>query len=169
MPIRYAHYLSLFEAEINIKVNSNRGTSGIDGSLSTAVGAALTTKKIVTIIIGDLAFFYDRNALWNNYLPNNLRIVVLNNHGGGIFRILDGSSKLEELDTYFETKNTYTAKNTALDADLDYYFCSKKEDLVNILNTFFDKSDKAKILEIESDSKLNTEIFNNFKKLIQTS
>jgi hypothetical protein len=57
----------------------------------------------VTLITGDVAFFYDRNGLWHNCLPPNLRVVLLNNHGGGIFRLIDGPAGQPELEEYFET------------------------------------------------------------------
>ena len=58
----------------------------------------MSTEEIVTLLTGDVAFFYDRNALWNNYLPANRRIILLNNHGGNIFRIIDGPGQQPELD-----------------------------------------------------------------------
>jgi len=60
---------------------SNRGVSGIDGCLSTAVGTALSSGALTFVLLGDLGFVYDSNALWNRELPSNLRIVVLNNQG----------------------------------------------------------------------------------------
>jgi 2-succinyl-5-enolpyruvyl-6-hydroxy-3-cyclohexene-1-carboxylate synthase len=166
MPVRYANYIGIEEGK-KIEVFCNRGTSGIDGTLSTAVGAALSTDKIVTVITGDMAFFYDRNALWNNYIPSNLRIVILNNHGGGIFRIIDGPNKLPELDEYFETAQPLTAENTARDHKLEYHFCKKKKEMGEILPFFFNPSKTSVILEIETDSKTNTELFKRFKKYIQ--
>ncbi|HXA02927.1 MAG TPA: 2-succinyl-5-enolpyruvyl-6-hydroxy-3-cyclohexene-1-carboxylic-acid synthase [Cytophagaceae bacterium] len=166
MPVRYANYIGIKE-EKKIQVCCNRGTSGIDGTLSTAVGAALSTEKIVTVITGDMAFFYDRNALWNNYIPTNLRIVILNNHGGGIFRIIDGPGKLPELDEYFETEQPLTAENTAKDHNLEYHFCKKRKEMEEILPFFFNISKTSVILEIETDSKTNTELFKRFKKYIQ--
>ena len=80
-------YTQLFQLPKRIEVFCNRGTSGIDGSTSTAIGAAVAIKKQVTFVTGDLSFFYDSNALWNNYIPKNFRIIVINNEGGGIFRI----------------------------------------------------------------------------------
>jgi 2-succinyl-5-enolpyruvyl-6-hydroxy-3-cyclohexene-1-carboxylate synthase len=166
MPVRYANYIGI-KNDRKIEVCCNRGTSGIDGTLSTAVGAALSTDKIVTVITGDMAFFYDRNALWNNYIPSNLRIVILNNHGGGIFRIIDGPNKLQELDEYFETVQPLTAENTAKDHKLDYHFCKEKIEVEKILPSFFKASKNSCILEIETDSKSNTELFKKFKKYIQ--
>jgi 2-succinyl-5-enolpyruvyl-6-hydroxy-3-cyclohexene-1-carboxylate synthase len=165
MPVRYANYLGISKSK-NIEVYCNRGTSGIDGVISTAFGAAISTDKIVTVITGDMAFFYDRNALWNNYTPDNLRIIILNNHGGGIFRIIDGPNKQAELDEYFETKQTLIAENTAKDYNLNYFLCKSEKDLEKNLGSFFIPSEKSGILEIETDSKTNAEIFHTFKKLI---
>ncbi len=165
MVIRYINYIANIRS--NIKVNSNRGTSGIDGSISTAVGACIASNKITTIITGDLSFFYDRNGLWNNKLPNNLRIIVMNNHGGGIFRIIDGPSKLNELDNYFETKNTLNVENTAKDFNFEYFKVKDFEYLDKTLEYFYNNSEKPKILEIETDSLINSQIFNQFKLLIK--
>ena len=164
MPVRYANYIS--SDKKNIEVYANRGTSGIDGTISTAVGAALSTPKTVTVLTGDMAFFYDINALWNNYLPSNLRIVILNNHGGGIFRIIDGPNKQPELDEYFETKQKLIAENTAKDHNLEYIFCKDSEKLDEALKTFFIPASRSKILEVETNSKVNAEIFQKFKNAI---
>ncbi|MBX9850499.1 MAG: 2-succinyl-5-enolpyruvyl-6-hydroxy-3-cyclohexene-1-carboxylic-acid synthase [Cytophagaceae bacterium] len=164
MPVRYANYIS--SDKKNLEVFANRGTSGIDGVISTAVGAALSTEKTVTVLTGDMAFFYDRNALWNNYLPSNLRIVILNNHGGGIFRIIDGPNKQPELDEYFETKQKLITENTAKDHNLEYIFCKDSENLKEALKSFFNVSSISKILEVETGSKINAEIFQKFKNTI---
>ena len=70
----------------------NRGVNGIEGSLSAAVGYAMKMWGLSIVIIGDLSFFYDANALWNVSLPSNLRILLLNNNHGGIFDQLDRKS-----------------------------------------------------------------------------
>ena len=92
--IRYAQ---LFNFKENIAVFCNRGTSGIDGSTSTAIGAAVATEKETVFISGDLSFLYDSNALWNNYIPLNFKIIIINNGGGGIFRILPWRKKHAKL------------------------------------------------------------------------
>jgi 2-succinyl-5-enolpyruvyl-6-hydroxy-3-cyclohexene-1-carboxylate synthase len=103
-------YTQLFQLYKSIDVFCNRGTSGIDGSTSTAIGASVAAKKRTTFITGDLSFFYDSNALWNNYIPKDFRIIVVNNEGGGIFRILPGHKNSENFDTFFETKHQLGAK-----------------------------------------------------------
>lgn len=160
MTVRYANF---FPNTKNLHVFANRGTSGIDGSTSTTVGTALVSEEINTLITGDLSFFYDRNALWNNYVPANLRIVVLNNHGGGIFRMIEGPTQQQELEPYFITKQTLRVENTAKDFNLAYQFCTNENEVNDALTTFFEESETAKILEIESNTQINTEIFKNFK------
>ncbi|MBC8109462.1 MAG: 2-succinyl-5-enolpyruvyl-6-hydroxy-3-cyclohexene-1-carboxylic-acid synthase [Verrucomicrobia bacterium] len=164
MAVRYANFISLeCTAENGVtEVFANRGTSGIDGCTSTAVGAARMTKKLVTLITGDMAFFYDRNALWQPQLPDNLRIIILNNHGGGIFRIIDAGNQ-PEIDDFFETQNPLTAENTARDFGLEYQSVTNAEELNQALETLFEPSEKPKILEIETDSKTNTAIYKAIK------
>ena len=162
MSVRYANYIGVGSHK-NIEIFANRGTSGIDGCVSTAVGQALSTDKLVFLLVGDVAFFYDRNALWNCYLPNNLRIILLNNHGGGIFRMIDGPSKLPELNDYFETVQAQNAERTAVDANLEYFKVNSVTDLEKYSLVFISENGKSKIIEIETDSLINTEIFKKFK------
>src|SRR5690606_8486249 len=96
MSVRYTNFIGLTSDKKSIAVFSNRGTSGIDGCTSTAVGHALTSDKPTLLLTGDMAFFYDRNAFWHNYPIPNLRVVVLNNHGGTIFNMIDGPASLPE-------------------------------------------------------------------------
>ena len=162
MSVRYANYLGV-DNEKNIEVFANRGTSGIDGCVSTAVGQALTTENLVFLLVGDVAFFYDRNGLWNRYLPNNLRIILLNNHGGGIFRIIDGPNKQAELEDYFETFQGMDAKNTAQDAGLTYYFVNSFNNFDSNLEKFILNDEQSKLFEIETLSQVNADIFKKFK------
>ncbi|WP_128543433.1 2-succinyl-5-enolpyruvyl-6-hydroxy-3-cyclohexene-1-carboxylic-acid synthase [Larkinella soli] len=166
MPVRYANFCGL-ETRRNIEVFANRGTSGIDGCLSTAVGAALATDKIVTVLIGDVAFFYDRNALWNNLIPKNLRIVLLNNHGGNIFRIIDGPAGQPELDVFFETSQPLSAENTARDARIRYRRVSDFPSLKAALGEFYPEGEGPALLEIETDRRENAARFRDYKSLIR--
>ena len=103
-------YLQLFNLNKTLTVFCNRGTSGIDGSTSTAIGAATVSENPTVFITGDLSFFYDSNALWNNYTPSNFRIIIINNRGGGIFRILPGNKNSKNFSTFFETNHDLTAE-----------------------------------------------------------
>ncbi len=165
MPVRYANLCGVDERQ-QIRVSGNRGVSGIDGCLSTAVGAALMTDQLVTLLIGDVAFFYDRNALWSAPVPPNLRIVLLNNDGGHIFRMIDGPSRQPELETYFETPHGYTARRTADDAGIEYQVCHSSESLQSLLPDFIRPGDSAKLLEITTDKLTNQEQFTRYKTRI---
>lgn len=104
-------YAQLFDAIEGVSYFSNRGTSGIDGSLSTACGVALATKnKLNVVLTGDVSFFYDSNALWSSYLDSNLRIILINNGGGGIFRIIEGPADTEQIGRFFEARHSYEAE-----------------------------------------------------------
>lgn len=162
--IRYAQ---LFKWKENIRVFCNRGTSGIDGSLSTAVGAACVKAEPVLMISGDLSFFYDSNALWNNYMPSNFRVIVINNQGGGIFRILPGNKNTENFDTYFETIHNFKAQPLCELYGLDYLSAKTSEEIRQSLDGFFAESERPKLLEIFTPRKINDEVlleYFNFMK-----
>lgn len=163
MPVRYANML--LDGHKHVKVYSNRGTCGIDGSVSTAVGAALASPEELHVLLsGDMSFFYDRNALWHTYVLPNLRIIILNNHGGDIFRMIDGPSSLPEAEEYLITTQRLNAKNTAADAGADYYFCETISMLNTHLDSFFNPSYVLKILEIKTNGYKNVEMFKKLKE-----
>ncbi|MDM8520498.1 2-succinyl-5-enolpyruvyl-6-hydroxy-3-cyclohexene-1-carboxylic-acid synthase [Anaerolineales bacterium HSG6] len=165
MPVRYADLIGLTGRQI--QVNANRGTSGIDGSVSSAVGAALATNQLTTLIVGDLAFFYDQNGLWHDHLPVNLRLIVMNNQGGGIFSLINGPSNLPpaELTTHFTTPHRRTARQIAVDHDCDYYYSEDKVSLSQLLDDFFKLGTKPTILEVKTDQSVNVELFKQYKAL----
>jgi 2-succinyl-5-enolpyruvyl-6-hydroxy-3-cyclohexene-1-carboxylate synthase len=167
MSVRLANYVGIDKNKGAIRVVANRGTSGIDGSNGTAVGEAIVSEEPVVLITGDLAFFYDRNAFWHKYDISNLKIVLLNNHAGGIFGMIDGPSRLPELEEYFETKQPLTAKNTAKDFGLEYYHCDSYEHLGDALKKFYGNKNGPALLEIETSNDSNKSIFKEFKNLIK--
>ncbi|MDC6364487.1 MULTISPECIES: 2-succinyl-5-enolpyruvyl-6-hydroxy-3-cyclohexene-1-carboxylic-acid synthase [Flavobacteriaceae] len=151
-------YCQLFPMDASLKVFCNRGTSGIDGSTSTAIGASVHNEEPTLLITGDLSFFYDSNALWNDYLKSDFRIILINNAGGGIFRILPGSEATEEFSTFFETKHDHTAKHLAKMYGLEYSQAENEQQLNDCLKQFYVKSSKAKILEIKTPRQINDKI-----------
>ena len=153
--IRYAQF---FNFDKRIDVFCNRGTSGIDGSTSTAIGAAVVSKKETLCITGDLSFLYDSNALWNNYMPSNFKIIVINNGGGGIFRILPGEKNTDNFDTYFETKHQFTAFHLCEMYNLEYTMIHHESELNQNLKSFFSSSDTPKLLEIFTPSEINDQV-----------
>ncbi|MEZ4803020.1 MAG: thiamine pyrophosphate-binding protein [Gelidibacter sp.] len=160
-------YMQLFDLDPSIEVFCNRGTSGIDGSTSTAVGCAVVKDKQTVFITGDLSFIYDSNGLWNNYIPKNFRIIIINNQGGGIFRILPGHKNTENFDTYFETKHNLTGEHLAKMYGFDYDKASSEEKLSEKLKNFYEKSENPKILEIFTPRIKNDEILLNYFEFIK--
>ncbi len=161
MAVRYANFIGLKQKEV--EVFCNRGTSGIDGSVSTALGSALKSDKPVMLITGDMAFFYDRNAFWQQELPENLTIILMNNHAGGIFGLIDGPDKLPELSQFFETSQTLNASALVEEYKLDYQLVNSMQVLKTTLNSDFMDKKGLKILEVETDKKVNKKFYALFK------
>ncbi len=160
--IRYAQ---LIDIHPEIEVFCNRGTSGIDGSTSTAIGASLFGKKNNFVITGDISFFYDSNALWNQYIPENFKIIVVNNGGGGIFRILPGHDETPVFNTFFETSHSLSAKHLAEMFGFKYFSVDNENDLSVELSAFYD-SDKKSILEIFTPTTVNDQVLLQYFKAL---
>lgn len=159
--IRYAQ---LFDLPKTVSVFCNRGTSGIDGSSSTAIGAAYLSNNPTLLITGDLSFFYDINALWNNYWKPDFRVIIINNQGGGIFRILPGQKDTPIYDQYYETIHHRNAKNLCKSYNLDYTSIHSGRRLKRNLKSFFKTSNKPRVMEIFTPRKSNDQILLNYFK-----
>ena len=151
-------YAQLFPLDKSISVYCNRGTSGIDGSTSTAIGGSVYYNGFTVLITGDLSFFYDSNALWNNYIRSDFRIILINNSGGGIFRILPGFDGSDRFATFFETQHNLTAKHLCKQFGWEYQSASDKTSLEAVLTDFFKLEKKPKLLEVFTPTELNNEI-----------
>ncbi|MBT8239496.1 MAG: 2-succinyl-5-enolpyruvyl-6-hydroxy-3-cyclohexene-1-carboxylic-acid synthase [Croceitalea sp.] len=151
-------YAQLFDMHPSLKVYCNRGTSGIDGSSSTALGAAFFETEPTLLITGDLSFFYDCNAYWNTYVKSNFRIILINNSGGGIFRILPGANDSENFETYFETAHFRNAENICEQFGIDYTLATNEAQLAAALINFYGQGPKPKLLEVQTPRKLNNKI-----------
>lgn len=159
--IRYAQ---LFDLDSSIEMFCNRGTSGIDGSTSTAIGAAVASERQTLLITGDISFFYDNNALWNAYIPKNFKIILLNNQGGGIFRILPGHQETPVFNTYFETTHQLTAEHLAKMHGFRYLVAANEEALNNQLELLWEIDDQPCILEVHTPTTTNNEVLKSYFK-----
>lgn len=158
-PIRY---FQLFDLKNKNMMFANRGTSGIDGSTSTAIGSSVQNDSPVLLVTGDLSFFYDVNALWNNHIPKNFRIIIINNSGGGIFKILPGFKENNLFSEFIETQHNLSARLIAKMFNFNYTRVSTKFGLNLYLRTFFKNSKKPKILEIKTSSVKSTKILKEY-------
>ncbi|MEX2484582.1 MAG: 2-succinyl-5-enolpyruvyl-6-hydroxy-3-cyclohexene-1-carboxylic-acid synthase [Brumimicrobium sp.] len=144
-------YAQLFDPIPSISYTCNRGTSGIDGSTSTALGACLADPShLHSFISGDISFFYDSNAFWNHHIPSNFRMFVINNGGGGIFKIIPGPSDTEVSDKFFVTKQGFSAKSICEAFNINYMVANSLEEIDNQLQSFYQyqKNDRPVVMEI---------------------
>lgn len=157
-------YIQLFDPKITTEYYANRGTSGIDGSTSTALGFSINSDKTVYFFTGDISFFYDNNALWNNYTTANLKIILINNGGGGIFKIIDGPSKTNS-QPYFTTEHNLRASQLCDMHDVAYYSADSFESLEKKTEELI-SSTKCSLLEINTKNIQNDKVLKDFFKHI---
>lgn len=129
-------YAQLFPLPKDVEVLSNRGTNGIEGSLSTAIGYATASDKLNFIFIGDLSFFYDMNALWNANYGSNVRILLLNNEGGEIFHALPGLEMADSSRHFITATHRTSAKAWAEDRGFQYLSVHNEEKLDQAVEIF---------------------------------
>ena len=161
--IRYAQ---LFDFQKN-KIFCNRGTSGIDGSTSTAMGFAMKSAQQTVLVTGDLGFFYDINGLWNNYIPPYTRIIIFNNGGGDIFKIIPGPGSTNALEEFILTKHHKNAEYIAKHFGFSYTKVSDEDTLSRVLDNFFKQDVKAKILEVDTSAIENSEILKGYFEFLK--
>lgn len=142
--VRYAQF---FTPKEGWEVYCNRGTSGIDGVVSTAIGAAAVSEKPVLLLTGDLSFFYDSNAFWNNYLPATFKVILINNGGGGIFRAIFPHKVHSYFSPYIETAHSLSAAHLCQMHQVQYFKASCKQSLEEQLPVLL-ASCKPALLEI---------------------
>ena len=165
-PVRYAQ---LFKPERTITYFSNRGVSGIDGTVSTTAGAAYVSNNLTTLITGDLGFLYDSNALMNHHLTMNLRFIIINNGGGGIFRFIPGPDETGLLETFFEAHHNWNAKYVAKNFKIPYFSAGNLDELNAVLTPFLtsQKISKPAILEIFTPGRKNAKILRSYFKYLK--
>ncbi len=156
-PVRYAQLFPMKK----VIYQCNRGTSGIDGVISTAAGYALADHGFNVLVIGDLSFFYDSNALWNCHFPDNLKIVLINNGGGGIFRFIDGPSHVPASEQHFVAKHTTKAEGLVRNFGVAYASANELESFTNKYKDLL-ASDKAGVLEVFTPAEKNAEILRGY-------
>lgn len=165
MGVRYVNFLEKW-IPTNTTIWVNRGVSGIDGSNSSALGISLTNNTENWLLTGDLAFQYDSNAFWNQYVHNRFKVIVFNNAGGGIFRMINGPSSRPGLLSHFETPIESSAEGIALRSKMDYFCANNKEEVIAGISKL-KASENAAILEIFTDSEMNEVVYKNWISLLK--
>ncbi|KAL9680073.1 hypothetical protein QQ045_017948 [Rhodiola kirilowii] len=137
-----------------IIIGGNRGASGIDGLLSTAIGFAVGCQRRVVCLLGDVSFLHDTNglAILNQRVRRKpLTIVVINNHGGAIFRLLPISNNVDTkiMDQFFYTSHNVSISNLCLAHGVKYLKVKTKPELLGAI--FTSKGEDVDLLiEVES-------------------
>ncbi len=157
-------YAQLFDVPQDVEILSNRGVNGIEGSLSTAIGYSTASDKLNFIIIGDLSFFYDMNALWNNNYGSNIRILMLNNSGGEIFHALPGLELHDNAKSFVIANHAASAKSWAEDRGLEYMCAHNNNELENNLTHFLEPSitSRPMLLEVFTEKDKDIELLKNY-------
>jgi len=167
-PVRY---VQLFEQISTVQYNANRGVSGIDGCTSTMIGAASVKKNLTLLLSGDLSFVYDINALWNNHLTSNIRVIVINNSGGGIFRFIPGPKETNQFEDFFEVGNSANIEQLVKAHNINYYSANNEDSLEDALPNFYNeqKDKRPAVLEIFTPKEINAVVLKNYFDFIKNN
>ena len=168
--IHYANSTAIRLANIFAQhsVYCNRGVNGIEGSLSTAAGFSVVTEDNVFCVIGDLSFFYDQNALWNQNLRGNFRILLLNNGKGGIFNLLRGLEQSPARDKYVAAEHHTSAEGICQQNDIGYLKAENMEQLQQGVSTLLNiNSSRPVLLEVFTDPAEDERVFKDYYKTLR--
>ena len=163
-PVRYSQF---FKWNNNVQFYCNRGTAGIDGCTSTAIGMASQTDKTLSLITGDVSFLYDSNALWNNYKEANFKIIVINNKGGNIFKLIPGPDKTGLLDECFMTNIPVSIEFICKAFGINYFNAKNQDELTKNIDLLY-KSTQCALLEINTEPEVNTTGWKDYFNTIKT-
>ena len=161
-PVHYANSTAIRLANIYAKhpVYCNRGVNGIEGSLSTAAGFSLVSDENVFCVIGDLSFFYDQDALWNQNLRGNLRILLMNNGKGGIFNMLKGLEKSAARDQFVAAQHKTSAEGICMQNHVDYQKAQNMEEMQQGIEWLMHtESNRPLLLEVFTDAAEDERVF----------
>ena len=168
--IHYANSTAIRLANIFAQhsVYCNRGVNGIDGSLSTAAGFSCVTDDSVFCVIGDLSFFYDQNALWNQNLRGNFRILLLNNGKGGIFNLLKGLEQSPARDQFVAAEHHTSAEGICQQNNVKYFKAANMEELQQGISTLLNmESSRPVLLEVFTDPAEDERVFKDYYKTLK--
>ncbi len=159
-----ARVTQLFPTKKSVQFYRNSATTGIDGSVSTFVGAASVADKLSFLIIGDLSFFYDTTGLWNSYITKNMRIFVSNNAGGETMRYATRNAKVSEecATKYICTENQNSVEAWVKDRGFDYISARNKEEFRDGLERFLNVDRELPVVfEVFSDAETNQAVWDD--------
>lgn len=162
-------YAQLFAMPKEVEVCCNRGVNGIEGSLSSAIGYAAASTNTNFLIIGDLSFFIDMNALWMSHVRNNLRILLFNNEGGEIFHTLPGMEKNGKSRLYITAEHQTSAKGWAEERNFQYIKVTDADEWADTLPilTLTEELAQPLLVEVFTDKDTDTKLLREYYKSLK--
>lgn len=155
-------YAQLFDTSKFIRSDCNRGVSGIDGCTSTAIGASLTSKNTTVLITGDMSAQYDIGALAANCISPRFKMIVINNGGGGIFRFVQSTSTLPELEEYFVASPQLPLRQLASGYGFKFFEASNSKELKSAIKHFISENVQPAILQINTPGKESADVLTGY-------
>ena len=157
-------YAQMFSVAPDVEVCSNMGLGGIEGSLSTAIGYAAASDKLNFVVIGDLSFFHDMNALWNQHFGVNIRILLLNNEGAEAFHTLPGMDKSSRSRPFVTAEHHTSAQGWAEERGFSYTKVTDEEELNEAMQRFTtpEAQEKPLFLEVFTDRETDTTMLRKY-------
>ena len=153
---------NFFKLNPNIKTYANIGTHGIDGCLSSFLGQAAVNDKPSFLVIGDLAFFYDMNALRLRHIGNNVHILLINNEGGSEF-YFNHMWKNKASDLHTTARHHTKAEGWVKSNNCIYLSAHDKESLSTSLQEFMRTDlDQPVFLEVFTEMKTDSDVIYDF-------
>lgn len=162
-----ARYAQLFDRRAGLRWFSNRGTSGIDGCTSTAVGSAFASQRPTTLITGDTAFLYDSNAFWNEHLSPLLRVIVIDNGGGNIFRYIAGPDKEPALLPWFEAPHGRDPLALVKSFDMPHREAAHEKELSDGLAWLYGEHARPAVLVVRTSAELSPQVLRDYFKALR--
>jgi len=151
-----------FSLDESITAYANRGTTGIDGTLSSFIGQSAEGDRLSFLLIGDLSFFYDMNGLWNRYVGKNIRILLCNNEGGETF-YWNGARHISNRHVHIAAEHFSTAEGWAKSQGLKYLSARNKEEFDSRISEFLSEaSDRPILFELFTKKDRDAEIMDEF-------
>lgn len=151
------------------RIDANRGVNGIDGSTSTAIGAAIVSNHVTLLLTGDMSAQYDFGALLLEDIPSTFKMVVINNSGGGIFRAIANTRHLPAMPRYLAGGVVLPLEAVCRSRGFGYYRADSLEALKSEFETMAARTDAPCILEVGVPPEAGTPIFKRLYTLYKNN
>lgn len=152
-------HMNFFELDNSIEYYSNIGAFGIDGTLSTFLGQSVATDKMCYLLLGDLSFLYDMNSVSIRHLRGNVRIIVVNNGGGGEFHYIMGKERIPTIDKHISAGHHHSIQGWVESLGFAFYSAHGKEEFDQQFERFMQYDGEVPaVIEVFTDMEEDAQI-----------